>query len=155
MCSNFEAIKRDRAFLLNLPEPDQLEFPAEVFPTYNAPLVFSNNGNIEWRSAKFGIAREDGMPFTVAVIYESAVIEGEQIRSMSMLTINADKHPFMKQFHAPADEKRSIIVIPEQYRRDWLNADHEHAHEYFFEMSDEYVTFPRENPAPQGSLLQL
>lgn len=27
MCINFEAIGKDRAFLLDLPEPDQLEFP--------------------------------------------------------------------------------------------------------------------------------
>ncbi|MGE8653749.1 MAG: SOS response-associated peptidase family protein [Acinetobacter gandensis] len=203
MCSNFEAIKRDRAFLLNLPEPTQLEFPDEIFPTYNSPLIFSNKGNIEWRAAKFGmipkwakelkygrhtynartetvaekpsfknawhknqfalipvetiyepkyingkphwygIAREDGMPFTVAAIYESAMINEEQIRSMSMLTINADKHPFMKQFHAPQDEKRSIIVIPEEYREDWLNTNFEEAHEFFFEMPDEFVTFPK------------
>ena len=62
-----------------------------------------------------------------------------------MLTINADYHQFMKQFHAPTDEKRSIIVIPEKYRKDWLNADNEHAHEYFFELTDEYVTFSRDH----------
>jgi putative SOS response-associated peptidase YedK len=216
MCANFEAIKRDRAFLLNLPDPPQLDFPDEIYPTYNAPLVFSNKGIIEWRSAKFGmipkwatelkygrhtynartetvaekpsfrnawhrnqfalipvetiyepkyidgkshwygIAREDGMPFTVAAIYENAVIAGEQIRSMSMLTINADNHPFMKQFHAPNDEKRSIIVIPEEYREDWLNTNFEEAHEFFFDMPDEFVSFPKsrpsENPAQQTLL---
>ena len=61
-----------------------------------------------------------------------------------MLTINSDNHPFMKQFHAPDNEKRSIIVIPEEYRKDWLNVDKENAHEYFFEMRDEFVTFPRD-----------
>ncbi|EPH35304.1 hypothetical protein L291_2127 [Acinetobacter guillouiae MSP4-18] len=50
----------------------------------------------------------------------------------------------MKQFHAPDNEKRSIIVIPEEYRKDWLNFDKENAHEYFFEMHDEFVTFPRD-----------
>ena len=29
-------------------------------------------------------------------------------------------------------------------RKDWINADHDHAHEYFFEMADDYVTFPRD-----------
>ena len=52
----------------------------------------------------------------------------------------------MKQFHAPDDEKRSIIVIPEEYRNDWLNVDREHAHEYFFEMRNEFVTFPQKSP---------
>ncbi|ALV72936.1 DUF159 family protein [Acinetobacter johnsonii] len=92
----------------------------------------------------YTIKCKDNQPFTVAGIYDDAVINGNKVRSFSMLTINSDHHPFMNQFHAPKNEKRSIIVIPEQYRKDWLTADHEHAHEYFFHMSDEFVTFPRD-----------
>lgn len=213
MCANFEAIRKNRAFLLNFTMPDQLGYPSEIYPTYSAPLIFSHHGVIEWRTAKFGmvpkwakdlkigrhtynartetvaekpsfrnawhknqfalipvetlfepkyidgkphwygIAREDGMPFTVAALYENSMIHGEQIRPMSMLTINADRHPFMKQFHDPADEKRSIIVIPENYREDWLNCSFEEAHEFFFEMQDEYAAFPKkrfpEKPAQE------
>lgn len=98
------------------------------------------DGKAHW----YTIKREDEQPFTVAAIYEDAVIRDQKVRSFSMLTINADHHPFMKQFHAPHDEKRSIIVIPEQYRKDWLEVDHEHAHEYFFQLPDEFVTFPRD-----------
>lgn len=32
MCANFEAIRKNRAFLLDLPEPDQLEFPEDIEP---------------------------------------------------------------------------------------------------------------------------
>lgn len=99
---------------------------------------------IDGKSHWYGIKREDDQPFTVAGIYDDAVVDGQRIRSFSMLTINADQHHFMKQFHAPTDEKRSIIVIPEEYRNDWLNVDKENAHEYFFEMRDEFVTFPRD-----------
>lgn len=99
------------------------------------------DGKAHW----YTIKREDDQPFTVAAIYDDAVIKDSKVRSFSMLTINADNHPFMKQFHAPTDEKRSIIVIPEKYRRDWLNADKEHAQEYFFELTDEYVTFSRDH----------
>lgn len=74
------------------------------------------------KAERWGIFREDGLPFTVAAIYDSTVIDGQQVRSMSMLTINADNHPFMSQFYKSEDEKRSIIVIPEEYREDWLNA---------------------------------
>ena len=211
MCANFEAIRKNRAFLLDLPEPDQLEFPEDIFPNYPSPLIFSNDGKIEWRSVNFGmipkwakeksfgkytynartetvadkpsfreawhksqfglipvetifepkyidgkshwygIAREDGMPFTVAAIYENAVIDGEQIRSMSMLTINADQHPFMKQFHKPKDEKRSIIVIPDEYREEWLNCSFKEAHEFFFEMQDDYITFPKSRLSENGA----
>jgi hypothetical protein len=46
------------------------------------------------------------------------MINGKQVRSMSMLTINADHLPFMSQFHKLEDKKRSIIVIPPQFS--WL-----------------------------------
>jgi len=55
-----------------------------------------------------------------------------------MITINSDNHPFMKQFYAPTDEKRSIIVISREYRKDCLNIDKENAHENFFEMRDDF-----------------
>lgn len=102
---------------------------------------------INAKSHWYGIARADGLPFTVAAIYDDAVIEGKKIRSFSMLTINADKHPFMKQFHAPADKKRSVIVIPEEFRNDWLNTNFEEAHKFFFEMSDEFIAFPKNRPS--------
>lgn len=105
------------------------------------------DGKAHW----YTIKREDDQPFTVAAIYDDAVIKDSKVRSFSMLTINADNHPFMKQFHAPTDEKRSIIVIPEKYRKDWLNADHEHAHEYFFELTDEYVTFSRDHSSEKSN----
>jgi putative SOS response-associated peptidase YedK len=100
---------------------------------------------IDGKSHWYTIKRKDGQPFTVAAIYDDAVIKDSKVRSFSMLTINSDNHPFMKQFHAPTDEKRSIIVIPEEYRKDWLNVDKENAHEYFFEMRDEFVTFARDH----------
>lgn len=79
------------------------------------------------KSQRWGIYREDGQPFTVAAIYEVARIQGEIIRSMSMLTINADQHPLMSQFHRPDDEKRSIVVIEPEYQMDWLTATPENA----------------------------
>ena len=55
MCANFEAIRKNRAFLLDLPEPDQLAFPEDIFPNYPSPLIFFNKGKIEWRSVNFGM----------------------------------------------------------------------------------------------------
>lgn len=49
---------------------------------------------------------------------------------MSLLTINADHHPLMKQFHKPDDEKRSVIVIPDNLRNDWLNCTHSEAKDF-------------------------
>ena len=55
--------------------------------------------------ANLGIERQDGEPSTVAALYEMTKIGEQIVRSM---TINADNHPFMSQFHKPEDEKRSI-----------------------------------------------
>ena len=100
---------------------------------------------IDGKSHWYAISREDGDPFTVAAIYDDAIIEGEKVRSFSLLTINANQHPFMKQFHNPNDEKRSIIVIPEESRQDWLHCNHEEAGEFFFEMRNEFIAKPQDH----------
>lgn len=47
---------------------------------------------------------------------------GETTYSYTMLTINADEHPFMRQFHKPDDEKRSVVILYEQDYDGWLQA---------------------------------
>lgn len=61
-----------------------------------------------------------------------------------MLTINSDHHPFMKQFHAPDDEKRSIVVIPKVRRNNWLTCNHDQAKDFLIEFPlDEYTAAPK------------
>lgn len=67
-------------------------------------------------------------------------ISEQIVRSMTMLTINADQHPFMSQFHKPEDEKRSIVVIEPEHRQDWLNMHHEDAFELLKPMGDGYCS---------------
>jgi putative SOS response-associated peptidase YedK len=44
-----------------------------------------------------------------------------------MLTVNADTHPVMQQFHKAGDEKRTPVVLaPNQYTK-WLSATPEEA----------------------------
>jgi putative SOS response-associated peptidase YedK len=38
-----------------------------------------------------------------------------------MLTINAESHPIMNQFHKPADEKRMVVILHDDQYADWLN----------------------------------
>lgn len=99
---------------------------------------------IDDKAHSYGIYRQDNMPFTIAAIYEHSTIGDKEILSMSILTINADTHPLMKQFHASEDEKRSFVVIPEGHRLDWLNCDHEQALEFIIEFSpDEFTAAPK------------
>ena len=48
--------------------------------------------------------------------------EGDLVHSFTMLTINADDHSLMRQFHKPEDEKRMVVVVPEDRYDAWLNA---------------------------------
>lgn len=81
----------------------------------------------EKKPVRWRIFRKDGKPFCFAGIWEicdskEPEVEPGKLRSMSMLTVNADGHPIMERFHAPGHEKRSPVVInPEDYHA-WLNA---------------------------------
>lgn len=39
-----------------------------------------------------------------------------------MLTINADAHPVMQQFHKPDDEKRMVVILADSAYDAWLQA---------------------------------
>lgn len=82
---------------------------------------------VRWR-----IERQDRKPFGVAAIYDHwKNPNGEWIPSFSLITVNADLHPVMGRFHAPGDEKRSIIVIDPDHYADWLRASTDEAVTYF------------------------
>lgn len=64
-------------------------------------------------------------PFGIASIWDTWVVPntGEVVTSFSMLTINADDHPVMNQFHREGDEKRTpVVLMPDQFDA-WLGAD--------------------------------
>ena len=76
------------------------------------------------KAVQWSIHRTDGEPFTVAAIWDvwTDRATGKIVESFSMLTINADGHPIMGRFHRPADEKRSLVVVPPDMWATWLHA---------------------------------
>jgi putative SOS response-associated peptidase YedK len=103
------------------------------------------------RSKPTAIYRSDREPTAIASIYESFTDKatGEIIRSFSMLTVNADKHPLMSHFHKPNEEKRSVVVLEDGDLYKWLNATHEQAKELIKLSPDEYLDAnltPPDNP---------
>jgi putative SOS response-associated peptidase YedK len=44
------------------------------------------------------------------------------LHSFTMLTVNADDHDFMSNYHRPEDEKRMVVILPRGLYRDWLMA---------------------------------
>jgi putative SOS response-associated peptidase YedK len=39
-----------------------------------------------------------------------------------MLTLNADDHAFMANFHRTDHEKRMVVILPKGSYKDWLSA---------------------------------
>lgn len=85
------------------------------------------------KAERWRIAAADGQPVGIASLWQQwkHPHTGAVIVSFSMLTINADKHPVMSQFHKPADEKRTPLVLAPQYFQDWLCADTDKAQDMF------------------------
>lgn len=80
----------------------------------------------DWRSGKAvptRISRADGEPMGIAGLWSWwKSPAGVEVLSFAMLTINADDHSLMRNFHKPADEKRMVVILPESAYADWLEA---------------------------------
>lgn len=107
----------------------------------------------DWRSGRAvptRITRVDGKPMGIAGIWSSwRNPSGEVTYSYSMLTINADQHAFMRQFHKPDDEKRSVVILHEWDYDNWLNAAASDSRDFLY-------PYPAENlmtEQPQQTLL--
>ena len=80
----------------------------------------------DWRSGKAistRIERADGRPMGIAGLWDAwQKPDGSWLLSYTMLTINADEHPLMRDFHKPAEEKRMVVILPESSYEAWLSA---------------------------------
>ena len=96
------------------------------------------------KALRWKIERHDKRAFTVAAIWDFwKQPTGEGLHSFSMLTINADDHPVMGRFHAPSDEKRSLVIVPPERREAWLEATPEEAKGFLVPMpAGEFTASP-------------
>lgn len=79
----------------------------------------------DWRSGKAvatRIQRADGEPMGIAGLWSTWMGPEGEVLSFTMLTINADRHELMKNFHRATDEKRMVVVLPESAYDAWLTA---------------------------------
>ena len=80
----------------------------------------------DWRSGRAvatRIASAEGEPLGIAGLWACwRSPQGELVHSFTMLTINADAHPLMQQFHKPGEEKRMVVILAPQNYQDWLAA---------------------------------
>ncbi len=80
----------------------------------------------DWRSGKAvptRIERADGEPMGIAGLWSWwKSPAGATVHSYTMLTINADAHELMSNFHKPREEKRMVVILPQGAYFDWLDA---------------------------------
>lgn len=77
------------------------------------------------KAVRWRIQLDSGDPFGIACLWDrwKEPNTGEWLVSFSMLTVNADEHPVMRQFHKPGDEKRTPVIIAPDLHDQWLSAD--------------------------------
>lgn len=106
----------------------------------------------DWRSGKSistRIARGDGQPMGIAGLWSDwRNPKGERIHSFTMLTINADTHPVMRNFHKPEDEKRMVVILDASAYDAWLAAP-------ATESRDFLMAYPAENLVVEQPQLRL
>ncbi|EPQ6625064.1 TPA: SOS response-associated peptidase [Pseudomonas aeruginosa] len=80
----------------------------------------------DWRSGKAiatRITSDDGSILAIAGLWEHWMTpEGETLFSYTMLTVNADDHQLMRNFHKHQNEKRMPVILSNDAINDWLNA---------------------------------
>ena len=88
----------------------------------------------DWRSGKAvptRITRADGEPMGLAGLWERwKRADAAVVHSFTMLTVNADGHGLMQNFHKPTDEKRMVVILPRAQYDDWLDAPMEQSAEF-------------------------
>jgi putative SOS response-associated peptidase YedK len=93
----------------------------------------------DWRSGKAVATRiegSDGRPFGIAGLWSAwRSPTGEEVSSFTMLTINADNHPLMRNFHRPEDEKRMVVILAPDYFDAWLSAKPEQSAQFLIPYS--------------------
>jgi putative SOS response-associated peptidase YedK len=89
----------------------------------------------DWRTGKAlptRIIRTDNKPMGIAGLWTGwkNPESGEILRSFSMLTVNADNHAFMRNYHKPEDEKRMVVILHDDEYDAWLSASPEESRQF-------------------------
>lgn len=106
----------------------------------------------DWRSGKAiatRIRHVDGVPLGIAGLWACwKSPQGDVLHSFTMLTINADAHPLMRQFHKPTDEKRTVVILPPEHYGGWLRADTGQSADFMVPFpADELIAMAPDAPA--------
>ncbi len=122
----------------------QRQFGLVLVDNFYEPSYESGKA-VRWR-----IELASGQPFGIACLWDrwTDPTLGKLVVSFSMLTVNADDHPVMRQFHNPGDEKRTPVVMAPELHDAWLRAEPPQAAELMTWM---HMPELRAMPAPRQS----
>ncbi|WP_311196993.1 SOS response-associated peptidase family protein [Rugamonas apoptosis] len=100
------------------------------------------------KAVRRGIGMADQSMFAVAGLWREWESDGKTEASFTQLTTNADDHPLMRRFHKPGDEKRALVIVPQDEWDDWLEcSDPEYARSFLRPYPADLMT-SWEHPVP-------
>lgn len=67
---------------------------------------------------------------SIAGLWERWKTPDGELHSYTMLTVNADDHALMQNFHKPGSEKRMVVILPNGLIQDWLRAPAERSMDF-------------------------
>ena len=76
---------------------------------------------------------------------------GKEVHSFTMLTVNADDHSLMRNYHKPNDEKRMVVILPEDGYDAWLQAKPDHSQAFLRQFPAAKLV--AKEPEAEGGLL--
>jgi len=114
MNARAESVGEKRAFARAWRDTQLCLVPMTAFfePNYE-------RGKCRW----MGIGMADDSLFAVAGLWRAWPGAAGGSVSFTQLTINADAHPLMNRMQRPGDEKRSLVILPQEHWYDWLHCD--------------------------------
>jgi len=84
------------------------------------------------KAVRWRIFQEADIPFGIAGLYRRwRNPKGGHLFTFTMLTVNADTHPFYRRFHKPGEEKRMPIFLDRHEYGPWLMSEVAQAPTFF------------------------
>lgn len=81
----------------------------------------------DWRTGTHVPTRfttDDGEPWGIAGLWDTYRDEaGAAVDSYTMMTVNADDHDLLRNYHRPGAEKRMLVLLPRAQWGEWLDVE--------------------------------
>lgn len=96
------------------------------------------------KSVRYRISQPGDVPLGIAGIYQrwKEPRGDKSFFTFTMLTVNADGHPFMQDYQKPGDEKRMVVILDPKDYMAWLTCPIDDAPKFFRAWMGELVGEP-------------